>query len=76
MTGDAHLSNRHLHYPELFFDTFHHSFLRNAASPCATASNSELAVTSAVCEVPSSSELEINPRRFGCSRHEGLQYEA
>jgi len=29
-----------------------HSFLRNADKPCATASNSELAVTSAVCEVP------------------------
>ena len=27
-----------------------HSFLRNADKPCATASNSELAVTSAVCQ--------------------------
>src|SRR5215472_468988 len=35
-----------------------HSFLRNADRPCATASNSELAVTSAVnLEVPSSTSL-------------------
>src|SRR5215469_4615295 len=51
----THFSNGHFTIPNRSSIPSTHSFLRNAASPCATASYSELAVTSAVCEIPSRS---------------------
>src|SRR5215469_4027781 len=45
---DAHIRDGHLYKAEPFLDTFHPFVLAHADSPCATASNSELAVTSAV----------------------------